>query len=121
MKATGGAGWESGLWINHHFSPADFFGNWARTEPLENKKIGDPNFGPPVKLFLRPSLAPRRSFHTASRFVRCHGWVTSHGLYQSALKISDLFLQSSKKKVAIAWPGKASPFAGMAWNARSNV
>jgi hypothetical protein len=27
-------------------------------------------FGPPVKLFLRLLLAPRRSFHTASRLVR---------------------------------------------------
>ena len=37
---------------------------------LWKTKTGDLNFRPPVKLFLRPSLALRWSFHTASRLVR---------------------------------------------------
>jgi transposase len=46
-----------------------------RTNRISGKqKPAIRTFGPPVKLFLRPSLAPRRSFHTASRFVRPHGY-----------------------------------------------
>jgi hypothetical protein len=36
---------------------------------FRKKQTGDPNFGLPVILFLRLSLAPRRSFHTAFRAV----------------------------------------------------
>jgi hypothetical protein len=36
---------------------------------FRKKQTGDPNFGPPVKLFLRLLPAPRRSFHTGSRLA----------------------------------------------------
>jgi len=41
-------------------------------ESPPKKQTGDLNFRPPVKLFLRLSLKSRRSFHTASCFVRPH-------------------------------------------------
>jgi len=41
-------------------------------EISEPQKTGDLKNRPPVTLFIRLSLAPRRSFHTASRFVRRH-------------------------------------------------
>jgi hypothetical protein len=40
---------------------------------LWKTKTGDLKNRPPVKLFLRLPPAPRRSFYTASRFVRRHG------------------------------------------------
>jgi len=40
----------------------------TKTDDLKNR--------PPVKLFLRLLPAPRRSFHTASRFVRPRSWAT---------------------------------------------
>jgi len=72
---TGGCGGLRWRWRGSIGRQRRFFQPAQAWHPSTNRISGiqEPatrTFGPPVRLFLRPSLAPRRSFYTASRFVR---------------------------------------------------